>query len=61
MVLGVSIFKLFIEFKFIVSKELNNMLSLLALNNILPEFITTCSLSNLFVDIGDENKNHISY
>ena len=53
-VLGVSTFKLFNEFKFIVSNELNNILSLLALNNILPEFITTCSLSNTSVATGDE-------
>ena len=38
--------------KFIVSNELNSILSSLELNSILPELITTCSLSNSLVAVG---------
>ena len=43
---------LLIEFKFIVSNELNNIESVLELNNNLPEFNIICSSVNLSGDVG---------
>ena len=54
MVFGVSIFTLFTEFRFIVSKDESKIESDFELNNNLPEFKITCSSLKIGAAVGDE-------